>query len=534
MENPIYNSAGRPPDTSDIPFLFKDFGYGVDTYTDRYKRLGEGVTNPPLCHIAFNNRSYNGNSLDKRKGHATHSTNGTKVNLNLFAMNDPEGDKLVGIWKSGVNMTFEVWNGTAWTSISTLSTDINDQVRFSFASTFVSDETTGLIEARLYFTNGQIPLKYFDGTTIQTVLDGAEEIFANYITALENSLVIANLGNTFGVHQLAVAKAGTHQFRRDTDVDYENSSRIVSLDGEITNVLAFGSRIFVFTRSDGLWLVDGKTLIPTRISSYNCVAPFSVASGSDLIFFATERGIRSFNLETQSMRRVGLDIEKVYDNADFSFLQGAPAIVTPEGEYKFFVGDLEYEGVAYENVQLVYDTELSKLRQQDTWFIDFLPFTVTDYVNWTNASGFTSTYLGRGSKVLLTEVGADDDGEDITTIWESKDIRFADYQQEISLQNNYITYRVPVDDVSLKVFARCEFSGFDGSGVESGWTEIADEIVGTMSKAVNQINTPSINTLSGNTLAIRLEVSGSTEFRLYEVENSYSLNNTDINYNGSS
>ena len=163
---------------------------------------------------------------------------------------------------------------------------------------------------RMYFTNGEENLQYTDGSSVNTVTG----VKGRYIATLENIMMLGHLTITHHINQAVFTKAGTHQFYTDLDSGYSSSSNVISVDGEITQVVSFGGVFYIFTKDAGLWEVDMKTAIPRKISEVGTNAPRSVGVGFDFMVWLDKTSIWMLPLGGQVVK-VSDNIQELLDNS---------------------------------------------------------------------------------------------------------------------------------------------------------------------------------------------------------------------------
>lgn len=502
--DPIFiapQGRGRPVEQIDIPFYIGNFMPGVDTYFDQ-------MTSNEGSHFALNNDCLQGRTLDKRSGTVRVGADGGagKV-LMVGALQQMNGDdvmlRIVTTATPGVKLQKYTTAG-GWADIGSEWGDINSQVNF-FGTFIVIDG-----EERFYFTNGVDILRYTEGTTISTVSDGGYDMKANFITSVENVLVIGAITDTFSRNQIVWSKAGTHQFRKDVDTDYSESSNLITLDGEITQVVTLGWLVYIFTAADGLWELDLTTGIPRAISTHGTLSPKSVSIGHNTMIWADQFGVWGLILGG-TIEKLSLPLSNIYTQIDADNIPEMNGHITVDGKYVLWVGDLSYEGNSYTDVAFVYDIEKSRDSNSRVWRVwDSYPS--FNWTNWTNESNFTNSYFGRSDEenVYLYGSGLTDDGSGIELIYQSKDTPQTDEKHKALVKDIY--FKVKPDsaqDITLNVFLRTDMGS---------WQDLGDMVItadATKDMAIYRLQAgPGI---TGRTLAIKLVVDNSYAFKLYEI-----------------
>jgi hypothetical protein len=375
-------------------------------------------------------------------------------------------------------------------------------------------------EERLYFTNGVDQLRYTDGNTIYTVSDGATAIYGKFLACVENVLVLANLGTPHSNNELVFAKAGTHQFRRDQDLTFADTSNKVILDAEITGLASLGWLVYVFTAGDGLWELDLRTGIPRMISTVGCLAPRSIAVGSGLMVWADQFSFWALPLNG-SVTRIGEDIEQIYKTIQATNIYKLNATITQDGQYKCWIGQCSYEGVTYDNVELVYDIEQSILLKDRIWKIRKDKPSIAK-AKWTNSIGFTNTYFASNTQILVYQdnIGNTYDGQDIDMVWQSKDIPLADEKGMATLTEFYFKYKPEATTIPFTLHMRSDMGEWQ---LVKSVTLPADT---TKDMAMGKIEFN--RAMRGRTLAIKISVDSANAFRLYECKLYYAKNQDNL------
>lgn len=501
---------GKPRNEANLPIRIDNFAEGIDVRFDNAAARGFTV-------LRVNGVPKRGRTLDRRDGYTelgSASAGKIYMGASLQKFNaDDDHIRIVNGAVSGVQL--EKWNGSAWATLGSEITGASNRSDWFSANTYISAN-------RLYFCNGVDTLRYTNGSTISTVTD-TQGIKAKYITSLENILVLGHFTATFAPNQIAYAKAGTHQFRRDEDTDFSESTNIITLDGEVTQVQGFNWLIYAFTRSDGLWEIDLNTTVPRRISTHGTLAPKSVATGEDMMVWADQDGVWGIATGSRQILELSEPIADIWGNISVSSVFNMNAGISPQGDYKIAIGDVTYDGVAYSDAVLVYHIRESRRQGQHVWSLQSGK-PANYWWQWTNASGITNLYFGSIDEgaVFTDDSGSTDDGANISMIWQSRDFPLVDELMEATLSNVYIRYK---PDASNTIPLTVEYRRNMGA-----WDEFDSKALtlptGSVDMAYARVSVPP--GITGRTLALRLTSSSAVALRIYEVLLTYNLNESEI------
>lgn len=488
---------GRPIEDTDLPMKIGSFLPGVDSYFDQ-------MTVTANCHIAINNDCFQGRTLDKRKGYTRlgADTPSGKV-YHLGSLEQMNGnDIMLRIVEDDTDVKLQKYT-SSWADVGAAWGDSNSLIDHFGVSTVIGGEE------RYYFTNGVDTLRYTEGTSITTVEDDGTPIIGKFITAVENVLVLGNLGAPFSSNQLVWSKAGTHQFRRDVDATFADSSYLVTLDGEITQLVTLGWLVYAFTASNGLWELDLTTGIPRAISTHGTLSPKSVAVGHNTMIWADQYNIWGLVLGG-NIQKLGDPIKNIYKEIDSANIANLNACITPEGKYKLWVGDLTYEGVSYSDVLFSYDIEKSRDSDSLIWRVSD-NYKSNYWTKWTNSSDFTLAYFGAYDEdnVYADESGTTDGGADITTTWQSKDFPVVDEKKKLTLKDIYL--KVKPDNaasVTIAVYVRVDMGA---------WQDLGDITVASSALDMVMYRLQGQPGIIGRTLAVKLVITGAIDFKIYEM-----------------
>lgn len=291
---------GRPPRETDFPLEVKDFGDG--TKTDYNPTTAVGTTKR-----AMNSRSKRSGILERRPGYVGFGTDaGTGK---VYAL--PTLDKL-----ADADLLFRIINGTVGVELQIYDTTTSDFVEFDGVDLGEGNAAdrrdwswTNVViggTEYLYLTNGYSNLMYTDGDTGTPTITEITGVKGRYITTLENIMFLGNLTITHKVNQVVYTKAGTNQFYADEDGSYANSTQLITVDGEVTQLASFGGLVYIFTKDSGVWEVDPNTFIPRKISTEGTNAPKSVAVGNNLMVWVNKDDIY--------MKPLGGEVQKISDD----------------------------------------------------------------------------------------------------------------------------------------------------------------------------------------------------------------------------
>lgn len=294
---------GRPREETDIKLLIESLSEGVNSRFD-------SMSLKQFTKTRINTRPKGVRGLIPRGGYHLEGTSQGAGGTNMLAtlkVSDEE-DRLFRIsWVAALTgVQLELYDPDTG-DFADYEDDFGttaDRVRFDWTNIVVNDTDY------LVFTNGG-DIKYVDGEPAGTITT-ITGVSAKYITKVENILVAACLTATYNKNQIAYTKAGTFQFYKDTDANYAASSNIITIDGEITQAKTLGDKVCLFTRDDGLWELDLSTGVPRKISEHGTQAPWSVAVGSDFIFWCDYQGIYIKGVDSDNVIKISDDISEIY------------------------------------------------------------------------------------------------------------------------------------------------------------------------------------------------------------------------------
>ena len=505
---------GRPRNESNLPLRIDNFAEGIDVRFDNSAARGFTV-------LRVNAVPKRGRTLDRRDGYTElggASTGKIYMGASLQQFNaDDIHLRMVNGAVSGAQL--EKWSGSAWVTLGSEMTGSSNRSDWFAANAYISAN-------RIYFCNGVGTLRYTNGSTISTVTD-TQDIKAKYITAVGNVLVLGHFTATFAPNEIVFAKAGTHQFRRDEDADFSDSSNVITLDGEITQLASFNWLLYAFTRADGLWEIDLSTTVPRRISTHGTLAPKSVATGEDMMIWADQDGVWGISAGSKQILELSEPITDLWGNIDVANVFNMNAGISPSGDYKIAVGDITYDGVVYSDAVLVYHIRESRRQGQHVWSMQ-TGKPANYWWQWTNSSGVTSLYFGSidEAATFIDDSGTTDDGTNISTIWQSRDFPVVDELMEATLNNIYIRYK---PDASNTIPLTVAFRRNMGS-----WSEFTASSLtlptGSTDLAYARVSTPP--GITGRTLAVRLTSQSAVPLRVYEMLVTYNINESDIPLSG--
>lgn len=472
---------------------------------------------PGMVRLAFNTRCTEGNCFDRRKGIAVWGGGGDagRVYASMVLQQDDTPDILMRIVEgagAGVQLQKYVPGTDSWANIGTNIGTSDDRKDFSWTYVQIAGED------RVYFTNGVSELMYTNGTTVTVVPD----VKARYVTSHENILVLGCMTDIHEKNSCVFSHAGTHQFYSDDPlVDYITTDYKFYVDGVVTGVMAFNWRIYVFTESDGLFEVDiSSSWIPRKISTHGTMSPKSIAVGGDSMFWADQYGVWFMPIGG-SIQKISKSVDKIYKcTAGNNFYQLVGGVNSNE-QYELHLGDLTFEGVAYNKVSLVYEIEQSRFYERNVWRIDIDKFFANNIVTWANAYGFLTTFYGsRDTQTTYqTDYGYQDVNRDIVTVWQSKDFVLANDKQEITLEDIYIRYEpLGSGDVPIIVYARMD---------TGPWVTVKAQNLPNSSKSHNTIRIQAPMGLTGRSVAIKISSSGALPFKVRNILVTYSYNSSE-------
>ena len=507
MIKPILQSPqgpGRPAEVTRLPLEVKDFSAGINVYYDSL-----AATTP--AYFAVNARALRGRSLSTRLGY---QVLGDLIDGEIYMLGTHKPinsqELILRILGAGSGVTLEKYaDGTGWSTIATFGSTA-DKTDFTYANVIFNNE------ARTYFTNGVSPLMYTDGTTIHTVDNDGVDVKAKHVVAVQNILVLGNMqpvsGVPHGVNDVIWSKAGTHQFRRDTDIDYAHTSNKVTMDSEITGLASIGWLVYIFTRYDGLWELDLSTAIPRRISTHSTVAPRSIAVGHDGLIWADYDGIWLLT-PGGGITKVSDPIDEIYKNIDFSNFENISGLIDSDGKYRLYVGDITFEGETYNDAVIVLDLYKSRASKGLIWWFDTKK-QIYAWINRVNNVGHVDPYFADSKgNVYLDEIGHTDNGDSIPFIWQSKDFELADVDSEITLQDIYLKVDMPSQDIRLKIEARFN---------KKNWLEVKTFTIKAGS-GLEYIRIPGVLGGKGRAVGIRLSSTNLDTLQIHEMIVKYNV-----------
>jgi hypothetical protein len=504
-------ASGRPEQREGFSLKIDNFMPGVDTFFD-------SMVSNSSCRIAFNNTSY-GRTLDIAKGFEQWGTAGGAGSVLMMSSLQKfnSNDVMYRIIPSGAGVQLQKWT-TSWANVGSVFGNTSSRVHFSSANTVIGGEE------RLYMANGVNELRYITDSGITTVTDPdtAEVTRPKFVTAVENVIVIANFASVHGKNDLIYSKAGTQQFRRDVDLTLADTSNKISFDAEITGLATLGWLVYVFTAGDGLWELDLNTGIPRVITTHGTVSPKSIATGSDMMIWADQYGVWGLALGGQ-VTRLSDPIEGLYKELSANNLFDLNAIITNDGLYQLWIGDITFEGEVLSNVVLVYDIENSRMFGNKIWRV-LTGKASSCWCNWTNSFGFTNTFWGARDTLTtyIDQVDNDYNGVNIITDWRSKDFVLADDREEITLQYMYFKIRPDnAQDVDMQIYVRVDLGDWQDMGILTIPANATNDLV--------RLRKEPLRGVVGSTFAVRLVFNTNTGMKLYELNCLYNKGDSNIN-----
>ena len=495
---------------SNVPLEVRELWVGNDFFLGSTQITGE-------TRLAFNTRCEEGNSVARRKGIVDWGGVGGAgaVYASMVLEQDTNPDMFLRLVDGGgAGVQLQKYNPTNddWDDIGGNIGGADDRRDWSWTNVFIGGEN------RVYFTNGVSNLHYTDGTVIAEV-DGVK---GRYITAKGNVLIIGCMTETHQPNEYLWSMGGTHQFfSTDPDVDYVNTDQKYAVKGVITGLETFNWLTYIFTESDGLYEVDIEgSQIPRLISTHGTMAPKSIAVGADSMIWADQYGV--WQLPTNGdVMKISKSVDKMFKCITGSnFFQLTGGINTDE-QYELHLGDLEFEGVLYDKVILLYEIEQSRFYGRNIWRIDMDKFHANNIVTWANAFGFLTTFYGArdSQSTYQTNYGHEDNGDPIAMVWQTKDFVLAGDKDEITIEDVYIRYEpLGSGDINIKVHARMD---------TGAWVQIKDQELPNSPKSHNTIRIQGAMGLTGRAFALRISSTGNLPTKFREVLVTYSYNKSE-------
>lgn len=504
------NEQGRPPERENLPITIKNFSLGTDQHNPTTSPTG-GITR------IINGRCTRGSTLDRRMGKIVFGGAGDAGSVYMMgALQVQDGNDIFLriVDGSGAGVQVQKYNTAThvWDNLGTNIGTADDRRDWFGTSVTIAGED------RYYFTNGVSNLRYTNGTTI-TEVDGVK---AEYITHVENVLVIGHPTETFYGNQVLYSKADSHQFYNDLDGSYSNSKQKFSLPGEVTMVASLNSLLYVFTKSDGLWevdLIDGAT---RQVSTHGTMSPKSVDTDWDVMIWADQDGVWALPIGGDVLK-VSTTVDNIYSQTSASNIFQVVGGFNTNGQYELHLGNLTYQGVTYPNYTLVYEIEQSRELGQNTWKEDTGKEFPNCMTNWTNALGFTQNYYGSRTNqtVYQNDYGYEDgSGTKIELICETADIELTSEKQEAFLEDVYLTYQPNgTETIPLSLYGR----------VDTGaWQLIKSIDLPIGSSEMKKVRIQGIKGFKGNSFGFKIVTKDNKSFRLYEIFATYGVTNNEI------
>lgn len=498
---------GRPPKRADLEIPIKEFWTGVDTFFD-----STSIDGP--TRLCFNTRNFEGSSLDRRLGSALRGSAGDVGSVyGQMVLQQSNGSDihLRLVDGAGAGVQLQKWNGSSWENLGSNIGTSDDRVDWSWTYVQIGGED------RVYFTNGVSDLRYTNGTTVSTVADTK----GKYITTKENILILGCMKDIYPENAFVWSKADSHQFYLDNE-DYATSSLVAYVDGPITGVKSFNWLIYTFTEADGLFETDiSSSPAPRKISTHGTMAPKSIAVGFDCMIWADQYRIWQLPIGGDVMP-ISKSIDKVYKEitaANFFTMAGG---MNANEQYELHVGDLTFEGVAYENVTFIYEIEQSRFNGKNIWRIDTDKIFANNLVTVADEYGFFNTYYGSrtNQSVYQTDVGSQDSGSNIAMTWISKDFPIVSENNESTVGDIYIRYTpLGADEIPVTLYVRKD---------TETWQDMGTFNLPVGSSSIKMQRIPGLKGVTGRTAAVKLVSTSNLATSIKQILITYSYNESQL------
>lgn len=348
-------------------------------------------------------------------------TNLTGTHLKLFAYNG-------SIYK-------ESGSPLAWTAIGSASYTVSNKIS---CANFLN---------RCYIATPADNVFYTEGTAISTIAadNGSANIKGRYLEVLGTSLVVANMGTTYGTNQFVYSMPGTHVFydvNEENHNTYATTSLVQTVSGYITGIKSFQGLLIVFT-SDSMFTWNPSTFEKKLLCKTGCVANDTIKEIDGILYWASRDGVYKFD-GTSLPSIISLPVTNWAVNSLWRLINGTnwPDLNAGvlDGNYYLWVGtmtvSLPGDSSALTNVVLVYDT------YRDSWMaLDNYPS--RQMASIIDSSGNKRLIFCSNAKgnVYMKDFSYSHDGTAITSVIRTKYIDFDSVEAEKQLNNLYITYR---------------------------------------------------------------------------------------------
>ena len=504
------NEQGRPLKRENKPISISNFSLGTDQHNPTTSPTG-GITR------IINGRCTRGTTLDRRGGKIVFGASGDAGMVYMsgsLQVSDGDDIFLRLVEGAGAGVQLQKYNATteAWGSVGTNIGTADDRTDWFGTSVTIAGED------RYYFTNGVSDIRYTNGTTVTTVTG----IKAEYITNVENILVIGHMTETFNENQVVYSKANSHQFYSDLDAAYASCTQIFALPGEVTQIRSFNSMVYIFTKADGLWELDLEDDSLRQISTHGTISPKSVDIDWDVMVWADQDGIWALPIGGDVLK-VSTTVDNIYSQTSAANIFGIVGGFNVQGQYELHLGSLTYQGTVYANYCLVYEIEQSRELSQNTWKEDTGKEFANNMAKWTNAYGFTQSYYGSRTNqtTYQNDYGYEDgSGVSIELTCETADIKLTGEKQEAFLEDVYITYEPSGSStIPLSLYGR----------VDTGsWQLIKTVDLPAGSTSMNTVHIQGIKGFTGRKFGFKIVSDDDASFRLYELLITYAVTNSEM------
>ena len=509
---PMYiapRGKGRPPQRTDKELPIANFWQGVNTYFDSTRIEGE-------CRMAFNNRCYEGATLDRRLGFDLLGVEGDagKVYCQMVLQQVDDTDIHLRIVEgAGAGVQVQKWSGSAWGDLGSNIGTADDRVDWDWTYIQIAGED------RVYFTNGVSELRYTAGTVISTVADTK----AKYIATKENILILGCMKDIYAENQFVWAKKGSHQFHQDSVEDYSTSSYVSAVDGPITGLKVFNWQVYTFTGSDGLFETDITSIAePRKISDQGTLCPKSIATGFDIMVWANQHGVWQLPIGGNILK-ISKSLDNIYSELAFGTFYEITGGMTADQQYELHVGNMTYEGDALTKVVFVYEIEQSRFYNNNIWRVDTDKIFANNMVSVADQYGFFETYYGSRDTQTVWEanVGAyDEEDREITLTWISKDFPLMSENNELTATDLYLRYTPNgAEQLPLSVYIRKD---------TESWQLVGNFNLPAGSGAIELERIQMIKGVTGRTLAVKLVSLSSLPISVKQVLLTYSHNESQL------
>lgn len=285
----------------------------------------------------------------------------------LLTMDDATGDDTQLFYNNAGTMTEITAAETAWANKASMKVEMESFIGYCF---FVGYGAT----------DGFLPVGSLTGTTFSTSTNVTDMPQAKYIIRYRDRLYVANLYDggalpyRVGISDLPVgATLGWTEYQADTgwiDVDYSD---------EITGLGTNWDLLLMFTKRKTYYYDQNqKKLLWNR----GCDAHRTIKNSGNYIFFANRDGVWMSQNGGEPQNIAGTVIDFIRNGTPANFFSEVI-----DEEYHMYVGTVTVDGVAYSNVDLIFNIATLSWRWEE------LTNNMTSYAVY-DSSGDDRLYMG--------------------------------------------------------------------------------------------------------------------------------------------